>query len=114
MGVIIVLCHGPWGSLELVGGSTGASFFHGSFSRLLPLQFSLLLLLRSLLEGSGLRPLHVQGLRALEEVLEFGLRCLWAARQSFPFGWGVRACEALVRVSDSDILLKLVRERGCI
>ena len=115
--VSIVLCHGPWGSLELVDLSIGAGFFHGSFYGLLPLQLNLLLLLSggsSMMQGSGFGALHVQCLRALEEVLEFGLRCFWAARQNFNFGRGVRASEALVRISDSDILLQLMRKRGSI
>ena len=66
------------------------------------------------MQGSGFGALHVHCLRALEEVLEFGLRCLRAARQNLNFGRGVRACETLVRISDSDILLKLMRERSCI
>ena len=66
------------------------------------------------MQGSGFGALHVHCLRALEEVLEFGLRCLRAASQNFHFGRGLRASEALVWISDSDILLQLMRKRGSI
>jgi hypothetical protein len=82
-----------------------ACFFHRSFQGRLLLEISLLLFGK--LYSCSFGPLHVYGLRALEEVLKFRLCCLRGTEKGevFPLDRGGRPSKVLVWISDSDILL---------